>query len=202
MHTPRCIRPDAYALMHMLSEYEPATACTPTHLYTCSLSMYALTADGMNACPSGTSKHVIIYNQLIRTIGNIEWPPFWDQNPHALPLVSLAILSLGTSASCTAVIPACLWLRNFDLVTWLALIGNRHRCLTASYRPPSFLMHRQSPPLLDIRPIIPFSPSAITCPVHLNKVGSLHHTSFFSPRSFMACSSSSKTRSEQAREKG
>ncbi len=65
MHTPACIRPNSYAPMHTLSEYEPATACTPTYLYTCILSMYALTADGMNACPSVTSKYVIFYNQLI-----------------------------------------------------------------------------------------------------------------------------------------
>jgi hypothetical protein len=66
--------PNAYTLIHMLLEYKLATICTPTYLYTCILSMYTLTINSMNACPLGTSKYVIFYNQLIRTIGNIKWP--------------------------------------------------------------------------------------------------------------------------------
>jgi hypothetical protein len=125
----------------------------------------------------------------------------WDHNPYVLILVSLAMIFSWRIRKLYCCHPRFVFGCKIS-VTWLVLIGIGHRCPTASYHPPIFLMNRQSPQLLYTSPIIPFSRFAVTCLDHLNKVGSLDHASFFPPHSYMAYSSSNKSRSEQAREEG
>jgi hypothetical protein len=121
---------------------------------------------------------------------------FWDLNLEVLILASLAMIISGrirTSAILTSA--SSLRLQNFDFVGDVAGFHWSWTPLSDSLELSSMLLCIGD---RDMRPIV------LCCHLsrHLNKVGKLDHTSFFSPRSFMARSSNSKPKSGQAREEG
>jgi hypothetical protein len=98
----------------------------------------------------------------------------WDLNPEFLILASLSVIISGRIRACVAVAPALSLAAKFkpvgDVAGFQWSSTPESDSLVSS---PNVSIHRQSPSTLDMRPIIPLSCSTVTCPVHLNKVGTL-----------------------------
>jgi hypothetical protein len=114
MHTPSCIRPDAYA----------HTACTPTHLYTCIFEYVRPPRRRHERVSLGHLQVCHLLQSIDSDYREYRVAAIWDQNSTCLdPGIFGNVYLLAHPQAVQQSSPFCLWLQNFEVVTWLALIG-------------------------------------------------------------------------------